>query len=244
VGVGRLHYYRAKSAMRGSVTRRLLREESGFTLVEVLVTMTIMIVVLSALYGIFDMGLRTFSFGNNKVEAVENARLGLEKMEREIRAAYPYDKGNATPDTHLFDAGTWTATQIKFGNDLDGNWKVQCPNTAASPQCEKISYQVYQPAGSSTYALGRANSVAGTLQPVVEHVDYVSPANTGLKFTYFQRDGTTQVCPPGSLPCPSPGGTESDIGMVRIELRIKVDKGLNDATQTLRTDVALRNRGD
>jgi prepilin-type N-terminal cleavage/methylation domain-containing protein len=89
VGVGRLHYYRAKSAMRGSVTRRLLREESGFTLVEVLVTMTIMIVVLSALYGIFDMGLRTFSFGNNKVEAVENARLGLEKMEREIRAAYP-----------------------------------------------------------------------------------------------------------------------------------------------------------
>jgi prepilin-type N-terminal cleavage/methylation domain-containing protein len=218
--------------MSNAVKGRLLREESGFTLVEVLVTMMIMLVVLSALYSIFDMGLRVFSVGNNKVEATENARLGLEKMEREIRAAYPYDKGNATPDTHLFDAGTWTATRIKFGNDLDGNWKVQCPNPAGG--CEVISYQVYD-TGSGKYALGRTNSAAGTLQPVVEHVDYVNATNTGLKFTYFQRNGTTEVLP---------GGTEANIGMVRIELRIRVKSGFQDGTQTLTTDVALRNRGD
>jgi len=226
--------------MRNLINRRVLREENGFSLVEVLVTMTIMLVVLSALYSIFDMGLRIYSVGNNKVEAVENARLGLEKMAREIRAAYPYDKVNTTPDTHLFDPGTWTPTQIRFGNDLDGNWKVQCPNTSVPPECEIISYQVYQPVGSSTYALGRANTVAGTLQPVVEHVDYVSPTNTGLTFTYFKRDGTTEV-PPGSTVL---GLTEGDIGMVRIELRIKVHKGFKDATETLKTDVALMNRGD
>jgi prepilin-type N-terminal cleavage/methylation domain-containing protein len=218
--------------MSNAVKRRLLREESGFTLVEVLVTMMIMLVLLSALYSIFDMGLRVFSVGNNKVEATENARLGLEKMEREIRAAYPYDKGNATPDTHLFDTGTWTATQIKFGNDLDGNWKVQCPNPAGG--CEAISYQVYD-TGGGKYALGRTNSAAGTLQPVVEHVDYVNATNTGLKFTYFQRNGTTEVLP---------GGTEANIGMVRIEFRIRVKSGFQDGTQTLTTDVALRNRGD
>ncbi len=50
-----------------------------------------MIVVLSALYSVFDMSLRVFSFGNDKVEAVESARVGMEKMEREIRAAYPVD---------------------------------------------------------------------------------------------------------------------------------------------------------
>jgi type II secretory pathway component PulJ len=219
--------------VRGTVNERFLREE-GFTLPEVLVTTMIMIMVLFALYSIFDMSLRVFSFGNNKVEAVENARLGLEKMEREIRGAYPYDKGNTTtPDTHLFDAGTWTSTQIKFGNDLDGNRKVECPNPAG--ECEVITYQVYQPPGSSTYALGRSNSAAGTFQPVVEHVDYVSATNTGLRFRYFKDDGTTEVFP---------GGTEAEIGMVRLEFRIRVEHGFQDGTQTLTTDVALRNRGE
>jgi prepilin-type N-terminal cleavage/methylation domain-containing protein len=65
------------------VRERLLREESGFTLAEVMVTIMLMLTVMFALYNIFDMGLRVFSFGNSKVEAVENARLGLGKMERE-----------------------------------------------------------------------------------------------------------------------------------------------------------------
>jgi Tfp pilus assembly protein PilV len=227
--------------MSKALQERIAGEEDGFSLSEMMVTILVMIVVLFALYSIFDMGLRTFAFGNDKVEAVENARIGLEKMEREIRAAYAYDKGDkvlpAGVDTSLFEPGLWTATQIKFGNDFDGNMAIQCPNPAGA--CETISYQVYQPAGSSTYALGRANSEAGTLQPVVEYVDYVSATDTGLKFTYFQRDGTTEVSPPL-------GGTEADIGMVRIELRIRVDNNsqVQDGTQTLTTDVALRNRGE
>lgn len=216
------------------VGKRLLEEEEGFTLTEVLVTIGVMIVVLFALYSIFDMGLRTFAFGNDEVEAVENARVGLEKMEREIRGAYPYNKGASPPDTHLFDAGTWTANQIRFGNDLDGSRVIECPNASVPAECEIMSYRVYQPAGSSTYALGRANSAAGTLQPVVEHVDYVSPTDTGLRFRYFQRDGTTEVLP---------GGNEANIGVVRITLRIRVDNQFQDGTQTLTTDVALRNRG-
>jgi prepilin-type N-terminal cleavage/methylation domain-containing protein len=40
------------------VGERVLREESGFTLPEMLVTMMVMILVFFALYSIFDMGLR------------------------------------------------------------------------------------------------------------------------------------------------------------------------------------------
>ena len=63
-----------------------------------MVTMLLMTIVLFALYNIFDASIRVFSFGNDKVEAVENAQLGLEKMERELRDAYPRDKagGDAT----------------------------------------------------------------------------------------------------------------------------------------------------
>jgi len=211
---------------------RFLKEERGFTLTEMMVTIMIMIVVFFALYSIFDMSLRIVSFGNNKVEAVESARLGLDKMEREIRQAYAFDRANS--NTLRFE--TWTPTQIRFGNDLDGNEIIQCPNTGTPPQCEKIGYQIYEtPAGSGNYALGRDNSSTGTtntvanLQPVVENA-----TDTGLSFEYFESDGTTPVVPGV--------GSEADIGVVRIELTITVDKGLQDATQTLTTDVALRNR--
>lgn len=212
--------------MKSIVRERLLREEKGFTLAEVMVTMIIMLIVLFSLYSIFDMGLQVFSFGNSNVEATENARQGLEKMDREIQAAYAYDKGATTADTHLFD--TWTATGIRFGNDLNGNMKIEC-----GTPCEKIAYRVYEtPAGSGSYALGRDNSSANnSLQPVVEYVDYVSATDTGLAFTYLKADGTAAT-------------TEAEIAVVRIQLRIRVRNGFGDGRQTLTTDVALRNRGE
>jgi prepilin-type N-terminal cleavage/methylation domain-containing protein len=237
-----------------TVRERFLREERGFTLIEMMVTVVIWIVVLLALYSVFDMSITAFRYGNNKVEAVESARLGLEKMEREIRQAYVLDRSSATPDK-IFEV--WTSTEIRFGNDLDGfnhpPRKIACPNQAAPPQCEKIGYRVYQPAGSTTYALGRDNTSAGAtnavaepnLQPVVEQVDYVSPTNTGLRFTYCQRlGGPDTVANDNCLPGFNVATSEANINMVRIQLRVRVDEGnIQDATQTLATDVALRNRG-
>ncbi len=209
--------------------KRLLREEGGFTLVELMVTIMLMLTVLFALYSIFDMSLRVFSFGNDKTEAVENARLGMERMEREIRAAYPQDK--AAGNSIVFPPGTWTANSITFGNDLSGNRKTAC--VSGVPPCEVISYSVYQPTGQTTYALGRVNSSGGARQQVVEFVDYVDSSNTGLRFRYFQENGVTEVLP---------GGDESRIAIVRIELRVEVKRGSQAGTQTLTTDVALSNR--
>lgn len=216
--------------------KRLLREEGGFTLSEMLVTTMIMTTVLFALYSIFDMSIRVFSFGNDKVEAVENARLGLEKMERELRDAYPYDKAGG--DAKLFAA--WTPTKVTFGNDLTGDRKIRCPSPPPNPppRCEVISYDVYKPDDGSTYALGRANSSGGVRRPVVEYVGYASRTDTGLSFEYYARDGS-RINPssPGSY-------TEADIARVRVELEVEIDRGaLGRRTQTLTTDVDLRNRG-
>jgi type II secretory pathway component PulJ len=143
---------------------RLLREEGGFTLTEVLVAMILMILVMFALYSIFDMSIRVFSFGNDKVEAVENARLGLSKMEREIRAAYPNNKAAATPDETLFFSPTGT-NEIKFGLDLNGNHVVDHPS-------EEVTYNL---SGTTLMRNG---------QPAVEFV-------TALNFVYQDRFGAT-----------------------------------------------------
>lgn len=202
---------------------RKLKQEDGFTLAEVLVTMMLMIVVLFALYSIFDMSLRVFSFGNDKVEAVQNARLGLEKMEREIRAAYPYNK--PAGQGHLLWSPGYPATaaippqnQISFGNDLDGNRVIECPTPETPQRCETITYRL---SASAPYSLQRISSTGGNPEPVIESVQ----AN-GLRFTYLTNDGTTVAT------------TESQVALVRIELTIDVD----GRTQTLTTDVALRNR--
>lgn len=78
--------------------------------------MLMMLTVMFALYSIFDMGIRVFSFGNNKVEAVQNARVGLEKMERETRAAYPV---NPPADNRVLDGSASNSSRITFWNKLD-----------------------------------------------------------------------------------------------------------------------------
>jgi prepilin-type N-terminal cleavage/methylation domain-containing protein len=220
---------------------RFLRPEDGFTLPEVMVAMTMTVVVLFALYGIFDMSIRVFSFGNDKVEAVENARLGVEKMEREIRAAFPADK--AAGVGHLFWQEGYPATatvpaanRITFGNDLNGDYEVYDAGANALDFREQITYRLtsnppykLQRVVNTVNAAGAPTTAANTV------VEYVKPG--GLGFRYFTKDGV-EVNPgsPGSY-------TEGDVARVRITLEIRIDRGsLGARTQTLTTDVALRNR--
>ncbi len=226
--------------MRRPAAERLLREERGFTLVEVLVTMVMMITVMFALYSIFDMSLRVFSFGNDKVEAVENARLGLAKMERELRASYPVDKIRG--QRHLFFSPGSPATparpgedEITFGNDLpqppDPPNRYIADTSVAAPQAdpgEEITYRLNSACPASgtegVCTLQRMNN--GVSSPVVEHV-----VPGGLSFTYLEGDlGPNDAAN-------DPNGTR--IAVVRVTLRINKD----GREQTLTTDVDLRNRG-
>lgn len=212
-------------------------EEEGFTLPELLVTVMIMLTVMFALYSIFDMSIRVFSLGNDKTEAVENARLGLERMERELRGAYPINKAAGEPQL-FFSANGAAASppaampegdQITFGNDLDGDRKVSCPNEDG--RCEYITYRL----DSSDSALLRNSTANGSStsaggSPVVSYIDGAS----GLEFTYLDKDGD----PCGSSNPECDGTDESQIRLVRIQLSVSKDGG----EQTLTTDVALRNR--
>ena len=116
--------------------RRSLAGEGGFTLPEMLVAVTIMAAVLFALYAVFDAGVRVFGAGRDRAEAVQAARLGLARMEREIRAAYP--RGKAEGDaTLLTDFGE---DRLAFGNDLNGNRRTADPATGLAEPGEGISY--------------------------------------------------------------------------------------------------------
>ena len=237
---------------------RIVEDERGFTLTEMIVTTIMMMIVFFSLYSVFDMSVRIFSVGNNKVEAMESAREGMEKMEREIRAAYPVDAGNS--QTYLFfyadsslsnppqagplslsnppAAGVLSPYQITFGNDLGaegaGDGKLTC-NPPTTP-CEYITYKLTDDTSNtacttSPCSLRRVNMANSNLwgDPLGENVFVPG----GLTFTYFKSDGT--IAPAGT--------SEGDIAKVRIRLRITVKPNAKyEASQILKTDIDLRNR--
>ena len=214
---------------------RFLKDERGFTLTEMLVTITIMMVVFFALYSVFDMSVRVFSFGNNKVEAVESARVGMEKMEREIRQAYKYNHASsqdhllfttASPTTPLSVPPT-TRTDLTFGNDLGAPGAADGAITCGTP-CEYITYKLTNADGTAActaapctlWRVGPPNAA-----PVVENV-----ALNGLSFTFLRSGGGTPA-------------NEGEVGIVLVSLDVIVDQGIgNPGTQELTTVIDLRNR--
>ncbi len=230
--------------MAKSKLSKLLREEAGFTLPELMVTILVMLTVFFALHSIFDMSIRVFRFGNDKVEAVENARLGMERMEREIRAAYPVDKINGL--THvLFAPGSPPspvvpgARSITFGNDVSQgagsppNRRIYDSATATTDPKEEITYRLDAACPSSgTDGVCRLQRVtsdgsSSVVEGVVPDDDQTAAVGDGLNFTYLKSDLT-----------PATAADGSDIRVVRIKLKTNVDGRI----QTLTTDVDLRNR--
>ena len=197
------------------------RDTTGFTLVEVLVSAMMLFAVLFALYAIFDVSVRTFGYGRDRLESIENARLALGKMEREIRSAYPYDLTSSPPKRYLFlnpanptKPAVPTATRVAFGNETGGDRGIG--------STEVIGYYL------SGHDLKR--SKGGSVQTLVDSVP-----TDGLQFTPCR---TANDCPP-ALPVTD----ETEIRLLRIELVVEIRRRAQDPTrQTLAVDVYLRNR--
>jgi type II secretory pathway component PulJ len=201
--------------------RYLWKGERGFTLVEVLVSAMMMFGVLFALYAIFDVSVRAFGYGGDRLEAIGNARLALGRMEREIRAAYPYDLTSDPPRRYLFldptdptKPAVPTATRNTIGNETEGDRTID--------GSEVISYYL------SGHDLKR--SKGGSAQTIIDSVP-----TDGLRFTPCR---SADDCPPALAIT-----DEAQITLLRIELAVEVRRRGQDPTrQTLATDVYLRNR--
>ena len=198
--------------------RRRSGREDGFTLPEALVAMVMTAAVLLALYAVFDASVRVFGAARGNAEAAQAARLGLARMEREIRAAYPRDKagGDATLLTNFGEE------RLAFGNDLDGNRTTLNPATGLTQRGERISYTLDArgvPLRNGGLLVGSAGDVDGD--------------GRALTFEYFDANGDPVVT-----------GDEADVYLVRIELEVSANgaAGGAPAERVLRTAVALRNR--
>lgn len=171
--------------------------ESGFTLVELLIAMTIGLIILTALSSTFLMQRKIYDVQEQIVEMVQTARAAVDMMTREIRMA-GYDPTGAggigfvnnADDRYDTDANSIHFTMdIGDGIDNDGDGRVDepdetvCDGNTNDPN-EDINYYLYTADGIQK--IGRRTGGAGSPQPVAENI-------TGLSFSYRFADGGTGI---------------------------------------------------
>ena len=61
------------------------KTRSGFTLTELLVAISITLLLVGTLYTVYTISQSSFKYGLTKIELIQNAKIGLERISRELR---------------------------------------------------------------------------------------------------------------------------------------------------------------
>lgn len=82
------------------------REEGGFTLLELVFSVSLLLVVLGAIMGIFQVVQRQSAYVKDRSETLDTMRIAVDRMTKEIRQARVVEPDAATP-TERFEMTTF-----------------------------------------------------------------------------------------------------------------------------------------
>jgi len=180
----------------------------GFTIIELLVAMTLGLVVLAAILNMFASQNRTSAVQQEVAYAQQNVRAAMDLIVRELRNA-GYD-----PEDNGFDAipqATSTLIQVRIDyrgdNDLPGNdHPYDPPDGAHDDANEDITYTV-----NALNQLTRDDANDGVAAELM--IEDVVP--NSLQFTYYKADGSSFV--------PADQNDRDDIRMVAIQFQVHTE---------------------
>ena len=144
---------------------------SGFTLMELLVSMSIGLVVLAALAKTFTVQSRQNAAEEQIAQMQQNARAALGLMVREIQMAKYNPAGNAFSSAY---GVTYSASQLEIKADMNGDNNI----STASDSVEDIIYTYDSTNLQITRKLG-----SGGAEIVADNI-------TAFTFSYYDANGT------------------------------------------------------
>jgi prepilin-type N-terminal cleavage/methylation domain-containing protein len=193
-----------------------LKDQSGFTLIEVLMTMGLSLFVLASIGGVFRAQTHTIKGQESRMEAHEYALTVIDVMVREIRNAGYFPNTACDATGGIVSA---TATSINFRYDKNGDG-------ACSGDDEVI-----------TFAFASSN--------VTRNGEALSDSNvTGAQFTYYPQQTSGTAATPFSAPVSSANFTA--IAKVTISLTVQprsTDSQFTGSVVTMSATADLRNHG-
>jgi len=187
--------------------------QSGFTLLEMLISSAVFAIVLLAIYTMLTASQVTYARGENKVELQQNARVAMRRMAREVRMA-GYDPASAIPVQASQTAiQVANANTITFIADLDGD-----------DDSDQVTYRLQ----GNQIIRENASWVGGAWTPNPPTSSELADSVSALSFTYFDSTDTATA-------------TLADIRRITLGITVQdTTAGFQD-TFPLTIDVRLRN---
>ncbi len=163
--------------------------QKGFTLVELLVAMAVMMGMMAAAFGLFVVQDKAYFTQDAIAETQQNARIALDLMSREIRMA------GYAPNGGTFEFKSKLAQSVTFTMDLDRDGIVDANET--------VIYQLVDDATDPDNPRGRLVRTQGNVAVTV--ADYLlrstdqinGVAAPGLFIEYFDYDPIIHSTTPG-----------------------------------------------
>jgi len=215
-----------------------LRGQDGFTLVELMVAMSIFLLILVGIFQVFDPSRNAYQVSERKLGVQQNARVAMDRMARQIRMA------------GYFPENTDAAT----GNDLSNSIQVATESAlAVSGDLDMLgASQVYTFCLSSGLRRVRGAIGAGASY-LCATGDLMAESVTALRFAYFDSANNPVPNPPGAtfnLDAQGMGGAPAFVNVAersavrRIVIMVTARENVPNQpaqTYTLTSDVRLRN---
>lgn len=154
--------------------KRLAGSGRGFTILELVVALTLTGIASTAIYKSFSAQTNVYTVQGQIVDMQQNVRAGTDLMLRELRMAGcdPLLKGTA-------GFVTANATTVRFRSDLNKDGDLTDTN-------EDVTYGLVTVDGIQ--CLGRQGLADASLVPVAEYID-------NIEFYYTLADGTKSLTP-------------------------------------------------
>jgi len=155
--------------------------ERGYTLAELLVAMAVLVLLLGGLFVTLQSGQTAYLFGAGRVEVQQNARVGLERMLRELRTATQVATANAHDITFQFLDSSSTLVTVAYslsGTNLQRNQTIPTP-VATQPEILVGGVQ------SLSFSYFDANNL-----PLSSPVTAASVYGVGISLTTQTEDST------------------------------------------------------
>jgi prepilin-type N-terminal cleavage/methylation domain-containing protein len=223
--------------------KRLVREESGFTLTELLTAMVIMVLILGATLSALEVFGNTSQRNRTLTEAQDKARIALDRVSRELlnATAYSTTTGGATQPSAILRADPWDLIMLTVNPTSAGAGNQNALNLMRVRYClhtpSSTLYRQWQTWTSATppamVAETSCPSTAwGASNKSVVATDVV---NGGARrvFTYNNGDAGSVSSTPPAL---------EDIASVRIALWVDPNPGKAPVETQLHSGVFLRNK--
>lgn len=200
--------------------KKLNQGEKGFSLIELIIAMTITLVVLGITVGLFARGLNTRTVESRRTDALTAAQAALNVMSREIgNAGYGlYDETGKIHKNGIVIADS-NGTKIRFLSNIVNN------NKALDDFGEDVTYYW----DSTSKSIVRFDNKIGTPSYIINRVSEVN-------FLYYDYSGSNST--PTTSTTPS-----NNTSRVKIILIVKAEPvtGQPSKDVTLSSEVTLRN---